>query len=200
MKTNWGNHYQKVQEKNLTPSATLAKAIALFDKEKATLQIAADLGCGTGIDTIALIEKGWKVFAIDNQSQVIEELKSTITEKHIAKLTAITGDFEVIALPDVMLVNACFSLPFCRPENFDGLWQKIVESILPNGRFAGHFFGINDSWATDPGKTFHTKEQILNLFMEFELEYFEEIEKAGKSIDGKEKNWHVFHIVAKKTF
>lgn len=98
----------------------------------------------------------------------------------------------------MLLVNACFSLPFCHPENFDSLWKKIVESIFPNGRFAGHFFGINDSWATDPEKTFHKKEQILNLFTGFELDFFEEIEKAGKSIDGKEKNWHVFHNCSKK--
>ena len=151
-------------------------------------------------ESFFLLENKWEVIAIDNQIQAITQLKTNISEKHIAKLTVITGDFEIIKLPKVLLVNACFSLPFCHPENFDSLWKKIVESILPNGRFAGHFFGIKDSWANDPEKTFHTKEQILNLFTGFELDYFEEVEKVGKSIDGKEKNWHLFHIVAKKTF
>lgn len=200
MDTNWAKHYQKVEENNLPPSATLAKALALFDKEKLDFRIAADLGCGTGIDTFYLLENEWEVIAIDNQTQAITQLKINVPERHNTKLTVITGDFEIITLPKVLLVNACFSLPFCHPENFDSLWKKIVESILPNGRFAGHFFGVNDSWAIDPEKTFHTKEQILNLFTEFELEYFEEIKKVGKSIDGKEKNWHVFHIVAKKIF
>ncbi|MBS7232427.1 class I SAM-dependent methyltransferase [Flavobacterium psychroterrae] len=198
MNSSWKKHYQKIQEKKLSASATLVKAIALFDKEKVDLPMACDLGCGTGIDTIALIEKGWEVIAIDNQKQAIEELRNGIPVEYSSKLILIKADFEVITLPNVLLVNACFSLPFCHPENFNVLWQKIIQSILPNGRFAGHFFGVNDSWASDPEKTFHSKEQILNLFAGFELEYFEEVEKAGKSIDGKEKNWHVFHIVSKK--
>jgi tellurite methyltransferase len=200
MNSSWEKHYQKVQEKNLAPSTTLAKAMALFDKEKVDYLIATDLGCGTGIDSIALIKSGWEVIAIDKQTQAIEELKKNVPEQYATKLSIITGDFDSISLSNVLLVNASFSLPFCLPENFNSLWQKIVQSILPNGRFAGHFFGVNDSWSTDPEKTFHTKEQILNLFSGFELDYFEQVEKVGKTIDGKEKNWHVFHIVAKKIF
>ena len=199
MDSSWEKHYKKVEQKNLLPSATLEIAIDLFDKEKIDLKTAWDLGCGNGIDSIALIKNGWQVTAIDNQTQAIEKLKSTISEKDTAKLTLINDNFEVIKLPNVLLVNASFSLPFCKPENFDALWKKIAESILPNGRFAGHFFGVNDSWASDPEKTFLTKEQILNLFKNFDLEYFEEVQKIGKLIDGKEKKWHVFHIVSKKT-
>lgn len=198
MNSSWEKHYQKVQEKNLAPSATLAKAMDLFDEEKIDFLIATDLGCGTGIDSIALIKSGWKVIAIDKQTQAIEELKKNVPDQYATKLSIITGDFESISLSNVLLVNASFSLPFSRPENFSALWKKIVESILPKGRFAGHFFGVNDSWATDSEKTFHTKKQILNLFTEFDIEYFEEIEKAGKTIAGEEKKWHVFHIVAKK--
>ncbi|MDR7211434.1 class I SAM-dependent methyltransferase [Flavobacterium piscis] len=198
MNSNWEKHYQKVQEKNLTPSATLVKAMDLFDEEKIDYLVASDLGCGTGVDTIALIKSGWEVIAIDRQTQSIEELKKNAPEKYATKLSIITGDFESVSLPDVSLVNASFSLPFCHPENFNSLWKKVVHSILPNGRFTGHFFGVNDSWSTDPNKTFHTKEQVLNLFTEFDLEYFEEVEKAGRTILGEEKNWHVFHIVSKK--
>ena len=198
MDKSWGNHYKKVEQKNLLPSATLEIAMDLFDKEKTDFKTACDLGFGNGIDTIALIKNGWQVTAIDNQTQAIEKLKSTISEKDKTKLTLINENFEAIKLPNVLLVNASFSLPFCKPENFDALWQKIAESILPNGRFAGHFFGVNDSWAFDPEKTFLTKEQILNLFKDFDLEYFEEVQKTGKSIDGKDKNWHVFHVVSKK--
>ena len=49
--------------------------------------------------------------------------------------------------PACELVNASFALPFCPPAEFPGLWRRIVDSILPGGRFAGQFFGPNDDWA-----------------------------------------------------
>lgn len=114
-------------------------------------------------------------------------------------LMTITGSWDKIQLLSTSLVNASFSLPFCRPEKFNILWKKVAQSILPGGRFAGHFFGVNDSWAGDTEKTFHTKEDVLDLFKEFKIEYFEEVEKDGKTLGGKEKHWHVFHVVAKLT-
>jgi len=195
----WENHYKKVQQKNLSASATLVKAMQLFDNEATLIRIASDLGFGTGIDTIALIENGWEVISIDKQAEAIEQLKNNIPEAYKSKLRIINASFEDVHLPQTLLVNASFSLPFCKPENYDLLWKKVVNSILPGGRFAGHFFGVNDSWVIDPEKTFHTKEQVLNLFNGFEMEYFEEIEKDGKTLGGKEKHWHVFHVVAKMT-
>ena len=169
----------------------------LFDSETENRQKASDLGCGTGIDTLALLESGWEVISIDAEAEAIEQLKKNIPDTHTPQLRTIHGSFEEIHLPSVQLVNASFSLPFCCPENFGVLWEKVRNSILPQGRFAGHFFGIKDSWSTDPDKTFLTKEQVLNLFNGFNIEYLEELEKNGKTIGGKEKHWHVFHVVAK---
>jgi tellurite methyltransferase len=198
MNESWEKHYQKVQEKKLPASITVAKAMKLFDKEKGHVRIASDLGCGTGIDTIALLKGGWAVFSIDKQTEAIEQLNGNVPEEYKQQLRIITGNFEDIRLPNVYLVNASFSLPFCRSENFASLWEKVLQSILPSGRFAGHFFGTKDSWATDPEKTFHTKEQVLNLFAGFEIEYFEEVEEEGKTIGGRQKYWHVFHVVSKR--
>lgn len=197
-KSSWINHFEKVKESKLTASTTLVKAIDFFEKENIHFNLACDLGCGTGLDTIALIEKGWSVIAIDNQEKALQDLVKTIPEYAIANVFLLKGNFEEITLPSVLLLNASFSLPFCHPNNFSLLWQKISEAILPNGRFAGHFFGINDSWSNDTNKTFHTKDEVLQLFVGFEIEYFQEIEKVGKTIDGNEKKWHVFHVVSKK--
>ena len=47
---------------------------------------------------------------------------------------------------------------------------------------------------------FFTKEEVLDLFKEkFELIYFKELEKDGKTGLGKIKHWHTYNIIAKRT-
>ena len=45
---------------------------------------------------------------------------------------------------------------------------------------------------------FLTKQQVLELFKEFEIISFKEIEKEGTTGLGKVKYWHIFDIIAKK--
>ena len=46
--------------------------------------------------------------------------------------------------------------------------------------------------------TFLTKEQVLDLFKDFEIIEFKENEKDGKTGLGKIKHWHTFNVIAKK--
>ena len=58
---------------------------------------------------------------------------------------------------------------------------------------------MKDSWAeVKPKMVFLTKEQILNLFQDFEIIHFKEIEKDGKTGLGKMKHWHTYEVIAKK--
>lgn len=45
---------------------------------------------------------------------------------------------------------------------------------------------------------FLSKEQVLNLFSEFEIIDFLKSERDGKTGLGKTKHWHTFDIIAKK--
>ena len=45
---------------------------------------------------------------------------------------------------------------------------------------------------------FLSKEQVLNLFTEFEIIDFQEKESYVKTALGKFKHWHTFDIIAKK--
>lgn len=97
------------------------------------------------------------------------------------------------------LVVANFSLPYCNKNNFKELWDKIDESILKDGYFAGNFFGDNDEWKNKKeGMTFLTKEQVMELFKDYEIIDFKEVEKDGTTALGKKKHWHIFNIIAKK--
>ena len=45
---------------------------------------------------------------------------------------------------------------------------------------------------------FLSKEQIINLFKDFDIIEFKESEKDGKTGIGKFKHWHTFDVIANK--
>ena len=46
--------------------------------------------------------------------------------------------------------------------------------------------------------TFLSKEQVIDLFNDFEIIEFKENEKDGKTAIGIIKHWHTFDIIARK--
>ena len=68
-------YYKNSIQKN-EPSPLLSKFFKLKYNEKMKGNTAIDIGCGAGNDTIHLLNKGFKVTAIDNELQVKELLQS----------------------------------------------------------------------------------------------------------------------------
>lgn len=63
----------------------------------------------------------------------------------------------------------------------------------------GSFFGKKDSWNRKQNNmTFFSKEEVLNLFEDFEIISFFEKDENGKTVLGKEKHWNIFYVIAKK--
>ncbi len=105
------------------------------------------------------------------------------------------------ALPSVDFISASYALPFCNRCNFDKVWIHVKLNLNSVGRFPGDFFGLNYLGFTDTEKkqmTFLTKEEILHLFKDFDIESFQEMEKDSKSGTGKAIHSHVFEVVAQK--
>ena len=105
--------------------------------------------------------------------------------------------FEDVILPPVDLIHASYSIPFCHPDHFPALWEKISNALKPGGRFAGQFFGVHDTWADNKDMTFHTEEQVLAMLAQLETEYFHEQDEDGQAASGP-KHWHVFTVIARK--
>ena len=77
---------------------------------------------------------------------------------------------------------------------FKELWNKIDDSILKDG-----CLGDNDERkSTKEGMTFLTKEKVIELFKDFEIIEFKEVEKDDFTGLGKMKHWHIFNVIAKK--
>lgn len=67
--------------------------------------------------------------------------------------------------------------------------------------FAARLWGVNDS-ANRPerrGKiTFTSKEELKEIFKNFEIVYLNEIEKDGETTLGQSKHWHLIDIIVRK--
>ena len=154
---------------NNTESEKPRKNVQYFiEKVKCNPGKAIELGCGAGNDTVYLIKNNWNVLAIDRES-VEERITKRLNNEELEKF------------------------------RFQKLWNKINDSILKDGYFVGNFFGINDEWkSTKEEMTFLTKEQVIELFKDFEIIEFKEVEKDGATGLGKMKHWHIFNVIAKK--
>lgn len=159
---------------------------------------AVELGCGAGRDTVYLIRNGWNVLAIDRKD-VETRIVSKLLVEELEQFEFFKQRFEDIELENSNLVVANFSLPFCNKNDFKKLWAKINHSVLKDGYFVGNFLGDKDEWKIAKEKmTFLTKDQVMELFRDFEIVEFKEVEKDGLTGLGKMKHWHIFNVIAKK--
>jgi tellurite methyltransferase len=188
--TDWAAFYDAVADR--PPHETVIGALDRFQ----AAGFAVDLGCGDGRDTMELLRRGWRVFAIDAEPEAIRRLERRA--ESMPALETLVAPFDEAEWPEADLVNAGFSLPFCPPSRFAGVWTRIVASIRPGGRFSGQLFGDRDQWVGERNLTFHSRAQALALLSGLELERFDEEDEDGKMATGEPKHWHVFHVIARR--
>ena len=181
------------------PRPTLIDAADGWEAEHAgaTAKRAVDLGCGEGRDAVELLRRGWHVIAVDADAGGLARLQARPDLPPTGRLEPVCARMEDATWPAVDLVNASFSLPFCEPRQFFDLWKRIIASLAPGGRFAGHLLGPHDSWAEDGLLTFERAE-IEMLLRPFAIERLDEVNEPGRTAVGAAKHWHVFHIVGRR--
>lgn len=189
----WDEYYKKIQGR--APRQLLLDVLEKYPADT-SLQ-AIDLGCGDGTESTYLLSQGWTVFAVDGAKAGIKRLLEKAPKEGQVRLQTQVAKFEEVALPMADLIHASYSIPFCHPDHFPALWNKIADALNPGGRFAGQFFGIHDSWATESDMTFHTETQVRAMLGGLETEYFHELDEDGQAASGP-KHWHVFTVIARK--
>jgi tellurite methyltransferase len=210
----WPSYYAAVSIQ--PPRHTLIRTLTLFDREQrhesreprqseatsTTVLRAADLGCGNGRDTILLLERGWQVLAIDAELQAMMTLRDRVqdhachTPKFGQHLTTQSCAFADIDWPaSLQLINASFSLPFCPPDRFLGVWQAIRRVLQTGGWFCGQLFGDRDEWSVYDNVTSVSRSELLVLLQGAKILELEEEEYDGQTATGTPKHWHIFHII-----
>ncbi len=178
------------------PRPTLLRALAGFEAE-GRCGFAVDLGAGEGRDSVALLERGWAVLAIDSDAAALARLRARRDLPRAARLTTLAASFIEARWPSADLVNASFALPLCPPERFGDLWARLRASLRPGGRFAGQLYGERDGWAGRPGLTVHSRDAVRALLAGWTIELFDEEETDAVTPRGADKHWHIFHVVAR---
>ena len=189
----WVAYYDEQGDRG--PRDLLLQALDSFDGE-GRVGVAVDLGAGQGFETAELLRRGWEVLAIDAEEEGIRRLRARIPDEQADRLRTRVTPMQDAALPPADLVHASFSLPFCPPASFPGLWDRIRSSIRPDGRFTGELFGDRDAWAsTESHMTFFDAAGARALFDGLDVESFVEEEEDDEEMP---KHWHVFHVIARQ--
>jgi len=194
----WIKYYEATAGR--PPRDTLLRALDAFEREGMAdcQKFALDLGAGDGRDTVEILQRGWRVLAIDSEPKAFERLRARPDLVRGEALETQIERIEDADLPSADLINASFALPFCAPDRFSTVWSRIVGALKPGGRFAGQLLGVRDDWAKEPNVTCFERDDARALLEELVVEHFEEEETQGSSSVGKAKHWHIFHIVARK--
>jgi SAM-dependent methyltransferase len=156
---------------------------------------AIDLGCGVGHAVVWLAEKGWDVTAVDVNPEALEIVKSRLTadlEPRVHLMQSAIQDAKIA--PDTYdLIVASYSLFFVPPEDFPQVWASIRAGVKAGGLFVGELLGPNDDWAE---RYFSfSREELDELFEDFEVVHLEEAEQDGMTSVGVPKHWHVYHYI-----
>ena len=197
----WGEYYEAVA--GHPPRDTLLAALAYIEREStepaaAMSRLAVDLGCGDGRDTAELLRRRWRVIAVDGEPEAITRLRQRHDIDRTYLETRVQRFEELTLPPDIDLINASFSLPFCPPFHFAELWEELETALKPGGWFCGQLFGDKDDWATQGDMSCHSRKRVEELFEAFEIKLLDEHERNGKTALGHKKHWHIFNVVAQK--
>lgn len=188
----WSQFYEKQGGRGVRP--TFESALDAWGGPPGD---AVDLGCGDGVETRHLAERGWSVLAVDADPGVEDRVLAGLSPEARARVRVRQAPFEHLGpLPDSDLVYAGFALPFCDPGHFPYLWADIRDALRPGGLFAGEFFGPHDEWYGRPGMNFHDRAGVQGMLAGMEIVQLVEDDRRGMSFDGP-KHWHVFHVVAR---
>ena len=126
----------------------LARALAVAEAVGVDVGVAVDLGAGDGTETLALLDRGWSVLAVDAEPTSAAALAAAAPPG--AQLTVVTRDMADVDLPQADLVLAAFSLFFLPPPRFDLVWDRLRASLRPGGVVAAHLLLERDTWAALP--------------------------------------------------
>ena len=178
------------------PMKFFETAVTVTNGQLGDGRLVVDLGSGAGNESLAFLERGWSVHAVDGEPRAIEILESRVDKAHQDRLTTTVGYFHEVEIPRGDLVFASLSLPFAGAK-FEVSMEAALAAVNPGGWFVGVLLGQNDTWAPDADVTSVDRVVIARLFMNFDPVTILEEEFDGPSSIGP-KHWHWFVISAQR--
>ena len=181
----WNNIYKSVNEKKPIYDLWLDKYKDILDKSK--VQPIIDLGCGTGGDSLYLIERGYKVIAGDYSEESL-----SIVNKYLPEVKTMIIDIsKTLPFEDesIEVIIADLSLHYFNDDTTKIIVKEIKRVLKCNGYLIARVNSVNDiNYGSGSGeeietnfyltqwgyKRFFNKEDIDYYFREFEIEHCKE--------------------------
>ena len=175
-------------------------------------RVALDLGCGNGVNSIFLAENGYKVDAIDFDSEAINILEKQIKNKKL-NIQTFNQNIRNFEFPKnkYSLVLALNTLEFFKLSEVKKIINKIYESLLPSGIFYMIDFSTRDPFykkckaelkEIESGTFFVPKfDSFRHFFTKKDftvLQGFKVTKTNEISINQHDTNRYLIEIIAKK--
>ena len=193
--SDWAAYYRSTIGRE--PRPLFAKGMAAVEAAGLVRGQAIEIGFGDGRETLALLETGWRVLAIDPSPAAAEVLLSQVPTHVVDRLEIRSVPAEGADLPPFDLLYAGYSLPFLGADALDRFWNAARDRLRPGGILVVNFFGPRDSWAGREGMRFIDVDAVRRLVDGLELIALDEEEQDGNSFLGP-KHWHVFDVIARR--
>ena len=187
----WEAYYARLAGR--APRPLFKRVRSIYLAEGAT-RTAVDLGCGDGTETLAMLDDGLSVTAIDESPASMQRVRERAGSR--SGLRTIQARLEDVELPDTDLVYSGLTLPFCHPDQFPALWDRVCDSLRPNGLIAVHLFGDRHGWMREE-MTFVTNDQVEGLISGLAVLDLREIDEVMPSAMGDQVRMHIFDLVAR---
>lgn len=193
--SDWAAYYRSTIGRE--PRPLFVKGMAAVEAAGIAPGQAIEIGFGDGRETLALLEAGWRVLAIDPTRAAAEVLRSQVPAQVAGRLEIRSVPAEDADLLPFDLLYAGYSLPFLDADSFDRCWNAIRARLRPSGILVVNFFGPRDSWAGREGMRFVDIDAVRRLVDGLELLALDEEDQDGDSFLGP-KHWHVFDVIARR--
>ncbi len=189
---NWAKYNENKAEK--PPNNMLIEAIEHVSGREAAL----DFGAGALVDSQFLLDQGFsQVIAIDADPD--SERRASEIKNDALEFKRQTFEDTEVEAEYFDIINAQWVIPYVAHGAFASIVKNILNGLKDGGVISINFFGDKDDWNTDDTlKNFVTKEQVTEIFQDFEIIEFEEIEDDKGSVLGKLHHRHVFNIIARR--
>ncbi|HUP85743.1 MAG TPA: class I SAM-dependent methyltransferase [Acidimicrobiales bacterium] len=191
--SDWERYYEAHLARPASPR--LAAAMAVVASPEGNRQ-ALDLGFGQGTETLALMERGWRVLAVDAEPTAAAILRSRLANGSDAGLQIVTATFDEVELPPCDLVWSSRSLPFCDRTSFFLVWSRIRSALVPGGVVAVDVWGPHHAWADR--STTVTLAEVQRMTGGLEVLLLEEEDEVRPTVLEGDQRWHAFHILARR--
>ena len=193
--SDWAAYYQSTIGRE--PRPLFAKGMVAVQAAGVVPGQAIEIGFGDGRETLALLEAGWRVLAIDPAPAAAEVLQAQVPAHVAGRLEILSVPAEVADLLPFDLLYAGYSLPFLSADAFDRFFSAARDHLRPGGILVVNFFGPRDSWAGREGMRFIDIDAVRGLVDGLELLALDEEDQDGNSFLGP-KHWHVFDVIARR--